>query len=274
MEQIKRTLGNIESRLLSTLSSTGKTIFSVKDAQNVTGSSMSATRIILSKLVKKRWLINLSSGKYLIVPLSAGEKGEHSENWYLIAKNLIKPSPYYISYFSALEIHEMTIQPVLRIYISTPNRKRPKDILGATFQFVYTQEKDMWGLEDNWVTPSQKLKVSDLERTIIDCLDRLEFCGGITEVARGIWTKRNNLDFEKLIQYLIRFNRKSVIKRLGFLFDIYGIASKEVQSELKKLLSPSYARLDPTLEDTGRFLNYWKLRVNIDQNELLNITKT
>jgi len=274
MEQIKRTLGNIESRLLSTLSSTGKTIFSVKDAQNVTGSSMSATRIILSKLAKKRWLIRLSSGKYLIVPLSAGEKGEHSENWYLIAKNLIKPSLYYISYFSALEIHEMTIQPVLRIYISTPNRKRPKDILGATFQFVYTQEKDMWGLEDNWVTPSQKLKVSDLERTIIDCLDRLEFCGGITEVARGIWIKRNDLDFGKLIQYLIRFNRKSVVKRLGFLFDIYGIANKEVQSELKKLLSPSYARLDPTLEDTGRFLNSWKLRVNIDQNELLNITKT
>jgi len=274
MEQIKRTLGNIESRLLSTLSSAGKTIFSVKDAQNVTGSSMPATRVILSKLAKKRWLISLSSGKYLIVPLSAGEKGEHSENWYLIAKNLIEPSLYYISYFSALEIHEMTIQPVLRIYISTPNRKRPKDILGATFQFVYTQEKDMWGFEDNWVTPSQKLKVSDLERTIIDCLDRLEFCGGITEVARGIWIKRNDLDFKKLIQYLIRFNRKSVVKRLGFLFDIYGIADKEVKSELKKLLSPSYTRLDPTLEDTGRFLSSWKLRVNIDQNELLNITKT
>ncbi len=274
MEQIKHTLGNIESRLLSTLSSIDKTIFTVKDAQNITGSSISATRIILSKLVKKRWLIRLYPGKYLIVPLSAGEKGEHSENWYLIAKNLIKPSPYYISYYGALEIHEMTIQPVFKIYISTPNRKRSKDILGATFQFVYTREKDMWGLEDNWVTPSQKAKVSDLERTIIDCLNRLEFCGGITEVARGIWIKRNDLDFEKLIQYLIRFNRKSVVKRLGFLLEIYGIANKEILSELKKLLSPSYARLDSTLEDTGRFLSSWKLRVNIDQNELLDITKT
>lgn len=274
MEQIKHTLGNIESRLLSTLSSIDKTIFTVKDAQNITGSSISATRIILSKLVKKRWLIRLYPGKYLIVPLSAGEKGEHSENWYLIAKNLIKPSPYYISYYGALEIHEMTIQPVFKIYISTPNRKRSKDILGAAFQFVYTREKDMWGLEDNWVTPSQKAKVSDLERTIIDCLNRLEFCGGITEVARGIWIKRNDLDFEKLIQYLIRFNRKSVAKRLGFLLEIYGIVNKEVLSELKKLLSPSYARLDSTLEDTGRFLSSWKLRVNIDQNELLDITKT
>jgi len=274
MKQIKHSLGTIESRLLSTLSSTDKTIFTVEDAKNVTGSSMPATRIILSKLVKKRWLISLSSGKYLIVPLSAGEKGEHTENWYLIAKNLVNPSTYYISYFSALEIHEITTQPIFRIYISTPNRKRPKDILGANFQFVYTRGKDMWGLEDNWVTPSQKVKVSDLERTIIDCLDRLEFCGGVTEVAKAIWNKRNDFDFEKLLQYLIRFNRKSVVKRLGFLLDIYGIANKEVLTELKKLLSPSYAKLDSTLEDTGRFLSSWKLRINISQNELLDITKT
>ena len=43
MEQIKRTLGNIESRLLSTLSSIDKTIFTVKDAQNVTGSAICYT---------------------------------------------------------------------------------------------------------------------------------------------------------------------------------------------------------------------------------------
>jgi len=274
MGKIKHTLGNKESKILTTLSSLDKTIFTIKDAQNITNSSNSATRLILSKLVKKRWLIRLSSGKYLIVPLSAGEKGEHSENWYLIAKNLIKPSIYYISYFSALEIHEMTIHPVFKIYISTPNKKRPKNILGATFQFIYAPEKNMWGLEDNWVTTSQKVKVSDLEKTIIDCLDRLELCGGITEVARGLWIKRNDLDFEKLIRYLVLFNRKSVVKRLGFLLDIYDIANEKTLLDLKKLLSPSYTRLDSTLEDTGRFLDAWKLRVNIGQNELLDITKT
>ena len=39
---------------------------------------------------------------YLIVPLSAGLTSEYSENWYVVAKHLIQPAPYYLSHFSAL----------------------------------------------------------------------------------------------------------------------------------------------------------------------------
>ena len=274
MEKRKRSLGKNEAQLLSILSSRDKTIFGIEDAQNVTGTSPVATRLLLSDLVKKKWLIRLTSGKFLIVPFSAGQDGEHSENWYLIAKNLIGPFPYYISYYSALEINEITIQPVFKIYISTPVRRQPKKILGATYQFIYIQEKDIWGIEDVWVTQSQKVKVSDLERTIIDCLNRQEFCGGISEIAKGIWIKRNNIDYQKIVKYLKQFNRKSVAKRLGLILETYGIGEDKIISEIKKLISPSYALLDPTLENSGRFLDSWKLRLNVDPDELLDITKT
>ncbi len=274
MKQRSRTLGKNESKLLNVLSSQDKTIFTVEDAQRITGSSSAATLLLLSDLVRKRWLIRLTRGKYLIVPLSAGEKAEHSENWYVIAKNLIEPFPYYVSYYSALEIHEMTIQPIYTVYISTPNRKRPKEILGATYRFVYVLLESMeWGIEDTWVTPSQKVKVSDLERTIIDCLDRPDLCGGISEIAKGIWAKRNEIDYQRLIHYAKLLNRKSVAKRLGFLLETYGLG-KEALPELKDLVSPSYALLDPTLEDAGRFVSSWKIRVNIDPEELIDITKT
>ena len=214
-------------------------------------------------------------GKYLIVPLSAGEEAEHSENWYVIAKNLIEPLPYYISHYSALEIHEMTIQPIFTVYISTPNRRRPKEVLGATYRFVYTQPNDMeWGLEDVWITPSQKVGVSDLERTIIDCLDRPDLCGGVSEIAKGIWAKRNDIDYQKLVHYAKQLNRKSVAKRLGFLLETYGLGGQEALSELKSMVSPSYTLLDPTLEDTGRHVSSWKLRVNIYPEELIEITRT
>jgi predicted transcriptional regulator of viral defense system len=274
MEKRKRSLGKIESQLLSTLSSRDKTIFTIEDAQNVTSTSSVATRLLLSGLVKKKWLIRLTSGKFLIIPFSAGQDGEHSENWYLIAKNLIEPFPYYISYYSALEINEITIQPVFKIYISTPIRRQPKKILGATYQFIYIQEKDIWGIEDIWVTQSQKVKVSDLERTIIDCLNRPELCGGISEIAKGIWIKRNNIDYQKIVKYLKQFNRKSAAKRLGLIIETYGIGGEKILSEIKKLISPSYALLDPTLENSGRFLDSWKLRLNVNPDELVDITKT
>ncbi|MDI6817232.1 MAG: type IV toxin-antitoxin system AbiEi family antitoxin [Actinomycetota bacterium] len=274
MEKRPRTLGKIESKLLSVLSAQDKTIFTVEDAQKTMGSSSAATLLLLSDLARKRWLIRLTRGKYLIVPLSAGEEAEHSENWYVIAKNLIEPLSYYISYYSALEIHEMTIQPIFTVYISTPNRRRPKEVLGATHRFVYTQASDMeWGLEDVWITPSQKVRVSDLERTIIDCLDRPDLCGGVSEIAKGIWAKRNDIDYQKLVQYVKRLNRKSVAKRLGFLLEIYSLG-KEALPELKDLVSPSYALLDPTLEDTGRHISFWKIRVNIERKELMQITST
>jgi len=271
---MNRSLGKIESQLLSVLSSRDKTIFTIKDAQNVTGTSPVATRLVLSGLVKKKWLIRLNPGKFLIVPFSAGQEGEHSENWYIIAKNLIEPFPYYISYYSALEINEITIQPVFTIYISTPIRRRPKRILGATFQFIYIQEKDVWGIEDVWVTQSQKVRVSDIERTIIDCLNRPELCGGIGEIAKGIWIKRNNIDYKKIVNYLKKFNRKSVAKRLGLILETYGIGEGKIISEIKKLISPGYALLDPTLESSGKFLDSWKLRLNINPDELIDLTKT
>lgn len=270
-----KSLGETESRLLSVLSAQDKTIFTVEDAQEVLKSSIVAIRSIINYLVKKKWLIRLTPGKYLIVPLSAGEKAEHSENWYVIAKSLIEPLPYYISHYSALEIHDMTIQPVYAVYISTPNRKRPKEILGATYQFVYGPPKDIdWGIEDVWVTPSQKVRVSDLERTIIDCLDRPDLCGGVSEVAKGIWAKRNDIDYQKLVGYAGRLNRKSVAKRLGFLLEVYGIGRQEVLSKLKDMVSPSYALLDPTLEDSGRYVSSWKLRINLGPEELIEITRT
>ena len=71
-------------------------------------------------------------GKYLIVPFEAAATGEHTENWFVIAKNLIEAKPYYISYFSALDIHDMVTQPVMTVYISTPIRRIPKSILVMT----------------------------------------------------------------------------------------------------------------------------------------------
>lgn len=274
MEKNLKSLGDTEARLLSSLASQDKTVFTFSEAQKAASVSDYAIRLILSGLVEKKWLIRLTKGKYLIVPLEAGEAGEHTENWFVIAKNLIEPNQYYISHYSALDIHEMLTQPIKTIYISTPIRRIPKDILGAKFRFIYAKPKDLWGTEEVWATPSQKVKTSDIERTIIDCLDRPDLCGGISEAAKGIWAKRNDIDYTKLLDYAKKRKRSSVAKRLGFILETYTLGSKEILAGLRKLVSPSYTSLDPSLPSSGKYVSSWKVRQNIDKDELIKITRT
>jgi len=274
MNEYSKALGEVEARLLASLASQNKLIFTIQEAQKVTGSPLPAVHSLVSGLVEKKWLIRLVQGKYLIVPLEAGEKGEHTENWFVIAKNLIEPKPYFISHYSALDIHEMVTQPVMTVYISTPIRRIPKNILGATFRFIYTKPEDPWGIEDVWVTQSQKVKTSDLERTIIDCLDRPDLCGGVSEVAKGIWTKRNEIDYAKLAEYSKKLGRKSVIKRLGFILETYSLGNQEILPGLKEEITNSYTLIDPSLPASGRFKSSWKIRANVEPEELIEITKT
>lgn len=274
VKEHSKELGNAEARLLATLASRDRTIFTTADAQQASGTSVSATNSLISGLLKKKWLIRLNRGTYLIVPLSAGEAAEYSENWYIVAKHLIQPAPYYLSHFSALEIHGMTTQPVLTVSISTPIRRISKEIAGATYRFVTTSADNLWGTEDIWVTPSERVTVSDLERTILDCLDRPDLAGGIIEVARGMWAVRGQLDFPKLAEYAQRLGRKSVAKRLGFLLETFGLGSIDTQAALKSLVSPSYTLLDPSLPANGRHVRSWRVRANIEPDELLSATTT
>ena len=274
MKEFSKSLGNTEARILASLAAQGKSVFTLKEAQETAGVTDYAIRLILSGLVKKKWLIRLTGGKYLIVPFEAGERGEHTENWFVIAKNLIEPKPYYISHYSALDIHEMLTQPALTVYISTPVRRIPKKILGATFRFIYTKPEDLWGIEDIWTTSTQQVSVSNLERTIIDCLNRPDLCGGINEAAKGIWAKRNEIDYSKLVDYAKRYNKKSVIKRIGFILETYSLGNNELFSRLKPEVTKSYTLLDASLPATGKFKSSWKVRANIEPAELIEITKT
>ncbi len=273
MPTLTRAPRTISSQLLRNLSAHNKDIFALSDAQKITKANPTATRMLLSDLVNKKWLIRLVPGKYLIVPLSAGENAEFSENWYVVAKHLIEPNPYYLSHYSALDLHEMTTQPLMTIHITTPVRRQTRKVLGATFQFTYINPSKLWGIEEIWVKPNEKVRVSNLERTIVDCLSNPKLCGGISELAKGIWKKRNDINYAKLVRYVDRFGSKAVAKRLGFLLDLYHIGGNTTD-KLQRFVTSTFILLDPSLPDKGKYQSAWRVRVNLAPQELNEIIKT
>ncbi len=265
---ITKTLGPASAELLLRLSAEGKTIFSIADAQAVTNKTYEATATLLSQLARRRWLVRLVPGMYLIVPLEAGLESIPMADRYVIAREVLGSLPHYISHYSAMELHQMTTQPVNTVYVTVPRQRTSRTIAGVEYRFIYANPRFFWGWEPIWVTDQEQVQVSDLEKTLLDCAARPHLCGGLAEVAKGLWLRKDDLDEGRLVAYLQRLDHKAAAKRIGFLLETYGLGHPETIANLQSLVNPRYALLDPTLPDEGPYRARWRLRINLDPEEL------
>jgi predicted transcriptional regulator of viral defense system len=263
-----KTLGPASAELVLRLSANDKTIFTIADAQAITGKDSDATAKLLSQMAQRRWLVRLAPGKYLIVPLEAGLENIPMADRYVIARHFVGSMRYYISHYSALELHQMTTQPVNTVYVTVPRQRASRQIAGVEYRFVYANQRAFWGFEPSWATEQEQVQVSDLEKTILDCAARPELCGGLAELAKGLWMRKNDLNEDRLVAYARRLDHKAATKRIGFLLETYHLGHPETIASLQALVNSRYSPLDPTLPAQGPYRARWRLRVNLDPEEL------
>ena len=268
-----KTLGAESASLITKLASQGRSVFSIADAQELSGKSYSTVLKDLRRLANAGWVVKLSSGIYALVPLSAGSEAIPEANRYIIARELIKPAPYYLSHDSAFELHNMLTRPVTTVTITSPRRLDNRIVLKVPYRFIYAPKEKIWGISSIWVTPSEQVQVSDMERTILDGLARPELCSGISEVATGLWMRKDDLDWEKIILYVQKLRSLVVAKRLGYLLELYGLGFPYID-QLQEMIGASYALLDPMLPAEGAYLARWRLRINVDTDTLKGIVTT
>lgn len=266
--QNAKTLGPESGELLLRLAADGKTIFSTADARAITGKSDQATVMLLGRLVRKGWLVRLMRGKYLIVPLEAGLEGIPMADRFVIAREVLGSVPYYISHYSAMEMHQMTTQPVNTVYVTVRQKRESRTIAAVQYRFVYASEHSFWGWEMIWATPQEQVRVSDLEKTSLDSAVRPELCGGLAELAKGLWLRKEDLDEARLVAYVQRLGHRAAARRLGYVLQTYGLGQGETIAALRSLIGPGYELLDPTLPDEGPHDPDWRLRINLDPEEL------
>jgi predicted transcriptional regulator of viral defense system len=264
----KPALGPNSADLLVRLSSAHKNVFSIEDAQAITGWGYERTADLLRKLSRKRWLVRLVPGKYLIIPLEAGLEGFPTADRYVIAREVLGSVPYYISHYSAMELHEMTTQPVKTVFVTVCRRRRSRTIAAIEYRFVYASPRSFWGWEETWATPEEQVRVSDLEKTLLDGAVRPDLCGGVAELARGLWLRRDHLDDHRLVEYAKRLGHKAASRRIGCLLQMFGLGEPETVHALRDFGKGGYDSLDPTLPDEGPHDPEWRLRINLDPKEL------
>lgn len=260
LENKRKGLSKKESYLLSYLAENRKNIFALKDVVEVLDCSYENAKVIVDRVAKKKWIERIIKGKYLIVPLSAGVRGEYTEHEFIIASLF---EPCYVAYWTALNYYGFTEQVPNKIFVATRKRVKDRGILGTDFKFVHASVKKFFGY-DTVLISNASVKISDKEKTIVDCLDKPKYCGGMGEIAKAIFFAKEEIDLEKLIGYAIKMGNNAVIKRLGFIVDFLGLDAMGMENKI----SDSYSILDPTKEKTGRYDPKWKLLINLSESEL------
>lgn len=263
-----RPLGTAIARLLRNLARSGKSVFVFEDALKRTKTNYNATANLLAKLIKKNEIARIKNGTYLI--LQTGVKDIQLKNWPIIAREMASPKPYFISHYSAMRIHGMTSHALTDVHITIAARISDKKLKGLQYRFVYSKKEHFWGMTIHGTKKQNQFRVSDLERTILDGLDRPDLCGGIIDVVRGIWVKQKEIKWLKLAQYGKRFKNKAAVKRLGFIIETLEIGNQKFTEQIQAVAKKAkgYALFDPHGNRTGGYINRWGLLLNANREEL------
>lgn len=258
-------IGTKEAELIANLSDKRIRVFSVAEAADLMKISRSIASDLVLRLLKKKKLIRIEKAKYLIVPPEAWKTGEYTEEGIIIASQLL--TPYYISYWTALSFYGWTEQPSRTIFVATTKQKQTIQMQGTNFRFVRLSSERFFGFDEQWIG-NQKVSVANKEKTIVDCLDQPRYCGEIVEAVKGLWNGRQELHFERIIEYAQRMSNGAIIKRLGFLMDTLEINKPKLRNEMKKNITSGYVALDPGSKITGTHHKEWNLRVNVSPENL------
>ncbi len=281
-DSIQKTLGPKAGNLVLTLYERKHPIFQIAEAHEILGGDLKTVRQLVFDMVKRGLATRLKGGLFRLIPFELGFERDYLGNPYVVARELFRArrkkvsnenEPYYLSHGSAFDLHQMLTQPQFVVYVTTPKLIRPRTVLGTEFRFVRCKPSDLFGITELWAEKSEKVRVSDLERTILDGLKQPTYCGGFTEVAKGFWIKRHAIDPKKIVNYALQLNIGAVNRRLGFLMELYEVSAPLEIEQLKSSLTATYSLLDPDLEAKGKFLARWRLRLNVEEDELKNIVR-
>lgn len=268
--RIKRSLVGIE--LVRLLAVEGDRIFSTARARELAprvGLKDSYLREALYHLQRTGWIVALHRGLYALSPTVPGVMPAHE---FEVAMALVTPAA--ISHWSALHYHGLTEQTPRKIFVlttteaSVPRRRGAESksgedgyVVGDTaYRLVQVKPERFFGTEQVWVGES-RVKITNLERTLLDGLSMPRYCGDFAEVLHAFRMGSARLNVERITDYALRLDMATA-KRLGWVLEHQELNSTYLD-RLAALPVKGYRPLDPTGPRKGHCNNRWMIQENL-----------
>lgn len=233
-------------------------IFTLQELKELSADRFENVNELVENLVHKKILSRIERGKYCRSSF-LDEK--------VIGTRLVEDGA--IAYRSALNLHGFTEKFPNTIFIQTTKVKPQKVVFGVSYQFVKITPAKRKGIIQGGYQ-NHRYAITDVEKTIVDCFDLPQYSGGYVELIRAFDSAK--LSAEKMIEYCRAVNNLAAIKRMGFLAEL--IDKKGMRSFIrfaKGQLTQTYNLLDPLGTDDGKYHSEWKLKLNISEEEIMDI---
>lgn len=215
-------------------------------------------------LKQKHLIREVEKGKYLVLGF---EPYRVLSNPFFIASRIVYPA--YISFRSALNHYGFTEQVPFTVYVATTKRKKEIQFDNYHYRYIAISPPKFFGYEKQIIGELPVL-LAEKEKAIVDSLYRLQYAGGFEEVAKALFIAKDEIDNQKLIEYALKMENKTLCSRLGFLLEKYQMNTEG----LKDSLSTSFIPVDPDKPKSKVWDRKWRLNVNITDDKLFAWRKT
>ncbi len=210
------------------------------------------------------WIFNLNKSKKVKkirngLYASIDQQGQISISKYEIACKITKDS--FLCYHSALEYYGFYNQVFNELYVGSTSKFNSFEFEGITYTSRVIKNLIQVN-EDKF----RDVRVTSLERTVIDCISNIDLAGGIEELLNALEGMRI-LDEDKLLEMLKMYDEVFLYQKAGYILEEFKeslMLSDSFFEECKKHLTNQVKYfLDDEYSDI-KYNSKWKLMCPVD----------
>jgi len=231
-----------------------------RDSQNV------RTRdSLLTHYVDTGRLVRIRRGLYAAVPFGQSPETVQPDPFLLTAR---MTTDAVLAYHTALEFHGRAYSAFHEFIYLTRMATRPAEFRENTFRgAAFPKSLLQKGQECLGVETADRsgleVRVTSLERTLVDVLDRPAISGGWEEIWRSLESVEY-FDLEQVIEYALLLNNATTVAKVGFYLEQHAEQLMVEESSLSRLRAhaPKMAHyLDRSTREPARLAETWNLIV-------------
>ncbi len=208
----------------------------------------------ITNLRKKGFFKRIRKGLYAIAPPDMVNQDDIKPDKFLLASKI--KEEYYISHHSALELHGLAQTIHNRVYITSKTTGRSFTYSGIDYKIITS--KYFFGFERSNHLNST-VRVSDKEKTILDCIRTPKYAGGWEELMKSL-ERIPSIDKETLLKYLQKIDEKSLYQKGGFILENIGLKSfEDISDELLSKVGQRTYYIDK--DKDSYYVKRWNLMV-------------
>lgn len=226
-------------------------VFNLQDVCNLTG-NINTARSLIRNLLLSNYIKRVKHNLYVVCSI---ESKSVIPDQYMIATKIKDDA--YLSYHSAFDYYGVKNQMFYVVYVSTKKRFENFEFDGYDYNFINSTF-------DFGIIKKENVRVTDKERTVIDCINKTEFAGGDEELFLCL-ELIGKLDGEKILEYLKHYDSQKLYAKVGFMLELlndgFGVDKKIIEECRSKINKRTYYFDNETKKVKNKYVSEWNLIV-------------